>query len=178
MLRRTIHTGDSENPAVRKGFTLIEVLIATALIGLGVTALLVAAQSGTQVNMAGRDITQATYLAQEVREWTLKLPFSDPDDADAGNPPGPDGSDPLSFVDDLDDMIEVVYSPPRDASGGQISGLDGWTQRVNLEWKDPDSLLTTVSAGSSDVVRVVVTVEKDGRAVLSTGWLVTRRESE
>lgn len=178
MLWRTVRTGDCEYPAANKGFTLIEALIASVLVGVGIVALLVAAKSGTQVNMAGRNITQATYLSQEIREWTLKLPFSDPDAGDAGNPPGPDGSDPQEFVDDLDDLLDVTYSPPRDASGQAIPDADGWSQHISLQWKDPDSLGTTVTVGSSDVIRVVITIARDGHDVLSTGWLVTRRPSE
>ena len=162
----------------RRGFSLVEVAIATALLGIGIAALVVASRSSTQVNAAGRDTTQATYLAQEVREWTLKLPFSDQDPGDAGNPPGPDGSDPQQFVDDLDDLMDVTYSPPRDAEGVPMYTLAGWSQHITLEWRAPDSLGTTVAPGSTDVVRVTVTVAHNGQTVLTTGWLVTRRESE
>lgn len=161
-----------------RGFTLIEMAIATALVGMGVTALVVAARSGTQVNAAGRELTLAAYLVQEVREWTLKLPFSDQDSGDAYNPPGPDGSDPQDFVDDLDDLMGVSYSPPRDGDGYAIYNMEGWSQQIALEWRDPDSLTTTVSAGASDVIHVSVTISQNGRPLLTAGWLVTRRESE
>ena len=162
----------------RTGFSLLEVMIATVLVGIGVAALMIATQSSTQVNAAGRDITQATFLAQEIREWTLKLPFSDQDAADEDNPPGPDGLDPQTFVDDLDDLMDVTYSPPRDASGQPISGMENWSQHIALEWKNPDSLTTTVAPGFSDVIRITVAVAQQGRDVLTTGWLVTRRASE
>jgi len=157
------------------GFTIPEAIVATVLVGIGIVALVGAAKSGTQVNAVGRELTQATYLLQAVREWTLQLPFSDPDPGDAGNPPGPDGSDPQVFVDDLDDLMDVTYSPPRDASGQLLAELGGWSQHIQLEWKDPDALQTTLTPGASDVVRVVVTVARNGRTVLTGGWLVTRR---
>lgn len=158
-----------------RGFSLIEAMIATVLVGIGVAAMLVATKSATEVNAAGQEITQAGYLAQEIREWTLKLPFIDPDPGDASNPPGPDGSDPQVFVDDLDDLMNVTYSPPRDANGNAIAGMDAWSQTVTLEWKAPDSLLTTVLDGTSDIVRVNVVIARNGRTVLSAGWLVARR---
>ena len=157
------------------GFSLIEVMVAVVLVGIGVASVMVAMQSGTQVNAAGRDITQAIYLAQEVREWTLKLPFSDTDPGDADNPPGPDGSDPQTFVDDLDDLMNVTYSPPRDASSNAMGELGDWSQHIALSWRDPDDLVTEVAAGSSDCIYVTVTIGRGGRDVLSTGWLVTRR---
>ena len=159
----------------RGGFSLIEVLVAAAIVGTGVTAIMVAMQTGTEVNAAGSGVTQAAYLAQEVREWTLWLPFTDPDPGDAGNPPGPDGIDPQVFVDDLDDLLDVTYSPPRDGNGTAMTNMAGWSQHVGLEWKDPDDLTTTVSPGSSDVVRVNVTISREGKTVLTCGWLVTRR---
>jgi type II secretory pathway pseudopilin PulG len=178
MARRTMFRGRHDLPATGEGFTLAEVLIAVVLVGLGVAALMVAAQSSTQVNAAGWDLTQATYIAQEIREWTLKLPFSDPDPADAGNPPGPDGTNPQIFVDDLDDLMDVTYGPPRNGVGQAISDLGNWSELIHLDWKDPDDLCTTVVPGSSDVIRVAVTVSHNGGEVLTTGWLVVRRSSE
>ncbi len=175
---RPIHFAPPGGPKRRTGFTLIEAIIATALVGIGVASLMVAAKSSTQVNAAGREITQATYLAQEIREWTLKLPFSDPDLADQGNPPGPDGSDPQVFVDDLDDLWNVTYCPPRDGCGQAIGAMPDWSQHISLEWKDPDSLTTNVIPGLSDVIRVTVTISRGGRETLRTGWLVTRRMPE
>ena len=81
-------------------------------------------------------------------------------------------------MDDLDDLMDVTYSPPRNASGQAIAGLDGWSQHIALEWKDPDSLTSTVWPGLSDVVRVTVTISHHGREVLTTGWLAWRRVSE
>ena len=165
-------------PGGARGFTLAEVIVATAVVGIGISALMVATKSGTEVNMAGREITQATFLAQELREWTLRLPFSDQDVGDQDNPPGPDGSDPQVFVDDLDDLMGVTYSPPRDASGEAISDMDGWAQTIDLSWRDRNDLATSVAPGSSNMIYVDVTISHSGRTVLSTGWLVARRLSE
>jgi len=159
----------------RRGFTLIEAAVATAIIGLGVAAVLVSVQSGTQVNDAGRKLTVATLLAQELREWTLRLPFSDPDPEDQGNPPGPDGSDPQIFVDDLDDLMGVTYDPPRDGQGVAISDLTGWSQYIDLTWRDPADLTSIVASGTSDVIYVEVTISHKGAEILKRGWLVTRR---
>ncbi|HOF19019.1 MAG TPA: prepilin-type N-terminal cleavage/methylation domain-containing protein, partial [Phycisphaerae bacterium] len=57
-----------------EGFTLIEVAIATAIIAIGVVALVVSVGSGTRANQGGTELTQAVFLAQEIREWTLRLP--------------------------------------------------------------------------------------------------------
>ncbi|MFW6155336.1 MAG: type IV pilus modification PilV family protein [Planctomycetota bacterium] len=160
-----------------QGFTLTEVSIAMALIGVGILSLLHAMGAGTNVNAAGRELTQAAFLAQEIREWTVQLPFRDPDPDDAGNPPGPDGTSPQTFVDDLDDLMGVTYSPPRDATGTAITGMTDWSQTITLEWRTPENLLTTVTAGSSDVICVFVTIRHRGRDVHTSSWLVFDREA-
>ena len=159
----------------RSGFSLVEALVATTIVGLGAVALLTSIGSGTRVNAAGRDITQAAFLAQEMREWTMKLPFSDTDPADAGNPPGPDGSDPLVFVDDLDDMMGQTYSPPRDGQGLAISDMNDWSQTINMTWRNPADVGQTVADGASDVIRVEADISHNSVSVLTTSWLVARR---
>ena len=147
-------------------------------------ALVVAARSDTQVNAAGRELTQAVFLAQQLREWTLTLPFSDPDPQDQGNPPGSDEGDPQTFVDDLDDLMDVTYSPPMsargkpplDTTGEPMSGVDGWSQHITLTWLDGDDLTQAVTPGTSDFVRVEVNVAYRGQNMLTASWLVTRRD--
>jgi len=161
--------------SARGGFTLIEVAVATAIVGVGVTALMTSLAANTRTNRAGQSLTRAVFLAQEIREWTVKLPFSDPDPGDVGNPPGPDGSNPQTFVDDLDDLMDVTYSPPRDGLGNAITYMPEWSQTISLTWRDPDSLTTVVSPGTSDLVYVKVEISHQGQTVLTTGWLVSRR---
>lgn len=160
-----------------RGFTLVEAAIAIVVVGVGIVALMHAMASGTRINSEGQAITQAVFVAQEVREWTMRLPFSDEDPSDANNPPGPDSQSPQVFVDDLDDLMEVTYGPPRDGQGVAIADLAGWSQTIHLEWRDPGSLTTAVPDGDSDVVCVTVDVGRHGRDIHSASWLVTRRQT-
>jgi len=162
-----------------RGFTLTEVSIAMAVIGFGILSLLHAMGSGTNVNAAGRELTQAVFLAQEIREWTVQLPFRDSDSGDASNTPGPDGTSPQTFVDDLDDLMGVTYSPPRDATGTAIVGMQDWSQTISIQWRDPNSLLTAVEPRSltEEVVCVSVTVRHQGGDVLTSSWFVFDREA-
>ena len=159
----------------RLGFTLVEAICATLIVGIGAAAIMVSAASGTRVNSASQKLTQAAFLAQELREWTLSLPFTDQDESDQGNPPGPDGSDPQDFVDDLDDLMGITYSPPRDGRGIAISNMDGWSQQIDITWRDPSDLTSEVTAGTSEIVYLEATVLYDGVQVIQTGWLVAER---
>ena len=158
-----------------KGFSLAEVVVATVLIGLGIVALLGATVAGTRSNDAGLRITQAVFLAQEIREWTLGLPFSDLDSGDAANPPGPDGSDPQVFVDDLDDLMNVTYSPPRNGQGSPLADMTAWSETLTLTWVSPADLQSPVAPGSSSLIYVQVDLSYQGKSKLVTGWLVARR---
>lgn len=157
------------------GFSLIEAAAATIILGLGVAALLSAVAAGTRAHGAGREITHATTLAQEVREWTLKLPFYDPQGG-GGSSPGSEEGDPQSFVDDLDDLMDVTFCPPRDGQGLPITDMTGWSQTITLSWRDVNNLTSTVTAGTSDAVEVQVQVRHNQKTILTTEWLVVRRD--
>ena len=162
----------------RVGFSLIEIAVATAIVGIALAALLVSVGSNTRVNDAGRKLTEAILLAQEIREWTLALPFSDPDPGDADNPPGPDGSSPQTFVDDLDDLMGVTYSPPRNGQGYAMYDMQGWSQTISMTWHDPADISQAVTPGSSDLIRVQVDVAYRGNPVMASSWLVTRPDTD
>ena len=159
--------------------TLIEIMVATAIIGIGVAAMMVASTSTTQISAADRKLTQAIFLAQEIREWTIKLPFSDPEPAHQSNPPGPDsGENPQTTVDDLDDLMGVTYSPPRDGQGMAIPDMVGWAQKLTLTWRKTSDLTQVVTAGTSDIVNVQVEISYKGKNILTTNWLVNRRHQQ
>ena len=160
----------------REGFSLAEAVLATSIVGIGIAALLTSVGAGTRTNAAGRDMTQATFLAQEFRELTLKLPWSDPDLADQGNPPGSDGAAPETFVDDLDDLLNgVTYTPPRNGYFGQITDMPGWSQQVTFTWRSPSNPATVVSPGPTDLVHIQMDVLYNGNTTLTTGWLTAKK---
>ena len=156
-----------------KGFTLLEVLMTAIILGVCITALMAGMASNSQVNSAGSEISQAVLFAQDIREWTMSLPFRDPDPAEASNPPGPDGSSPQVFVDDLDDLMNVTFSPPRDSQGKPLSDMSDWSQTITLTWRSLTDPTQTVPAGSTTIVNVNVSISHYGVEVLSSSWLKT-----
>ena len=151
----------SGSPKARGAFSLIEVALATIIVGIGILAVVAGLGAGSRVNDAGRDLTQAVFLADEIREWTVRLPFSDPN-----------GGTSLSS---LYNANGVTYSPPQDGLGQSISGMTGWSQVLMLSWRDPNRLNTTVSPNSSTVINANVSVRFQGKEVLAANWLVAKR---
>jgi Tfp pilus assembly protein PilV len=67
--------------------TLIEVLLTTALLSMGLLAVANMQMVSMRVNVTSANLTQATLAAQEVAEWIMSLPFTDPllmDETDPG----------------------------------------------------------------------------------------------
>ena len=155
----------------RVGMSLVEVAIATSVLGIGVAALMVSTSSSTSVNDAGTKLNQAVFLAQEIREWTMGLSFVDPEEPN--NPLGADAGD--GSTDDLDDLMDSVLSPPKDGAGWIISDLPNWSQTITLSWRDTSDLASIVPDGTSDAVYVQVDIACRGDDILTTGWLVLRR---
>ncbi len=155
------------------GFTLIEVAIATAIIGIAVVALMTAVGSSTRINGAGRALAQAVILTENIREFSIKLPYFDPDLTEAGAIGAESGE---TVIDDLDDLHRT-FTTPIDSQGNAISGLANWRQVVTVQWVD-DSDLTTVSATGKDAVVVSVEIQLNLKPVYSTSWLVAKRETE
>ena len=173
---RTPRSARRRSAPSRGGFSLIEALVGTGVIGLGIVALLSATVAGTRTCDGSRKLTQAVFLSQEIREWTLGLPFSDPDPGHAANPPGPDGADPQVFVDDLDDLMNVTYSPPRNGQGSPLSDMVGWSETITLTWRDPNTLQSSIAAGGSDIIHVHLDLSFQGTEVHSVGWFVARSQ--
>ena len=143
------------------GFSLIEVALASAIIGIGILALVASLGAASRINGAGRDLTRAIFLADEIREWTVQLPFTDPNN-------GPSLSS-------LYNASGVTYSPPKDGSGQSITGMTGWSQKLTLTWRDPNSFTHTVSPGTSSVINVAASIRLQGKEVFATNWLVAKR---
>ncbi len=160
-----------------KGFCLIEVAVAVCVVGLGMASLMAATGACTRAREGGSRLSKAVCLAQEIREWTVRLPFSDPDELDAGNPPGADAYDPQGGADDLDDLMGATFDPPRNGQGSSMGDMVGWSQTMTLTWVTPYRL-TEVQPGESDTVRVQVNVRHDGQDVFSTEWIIARRTGQ
>jgi prepilin-type N-terminal cleavage/methylation domain-containing protein len=155
----------------RGGFTLIEAAVATAIIGVGATALLVSVKSNTQANDGGRLLTDAVFLAQEIREWSMKLAFVDPQAPTAAA--GADGND-NGVPDDIDDLMGKSYCPPRDGQGNAMTGMNSWTQKVYVEYRDPADL-RVATAASRDVAAMKVEIYYCGRLIHTANWIAAKR---
>lgn len=102
------------------GFTLIETMMATIIIGVGVLAMVDAQTAFIRSNSWSSHAASATYLANEIRELTRHMPKHDPvnglfieDDGEGGilHGWGPDaGEITVDDFDDIDDFDGITFS--------------------------------------------------------------------
>ncbi len=141
----------TKNNKRRSGFTLIETLFASLLLGLVIAALAAASGSFTMANGYGVDLSTAEFLIEEVRERTANV--------------------------DVDTLLASydgqTFSPPVDVSGADMTDFGQFGQQVEIDYVASGDFANTVT-GPTDFVRVTVTVTKGSQPISSTSWIRAR----
>jgi len=153
------------------GFSLIEVLIAVVLVGLSITALVVASGSFTQANSVGADLSTAEFLVEQIRELTTLLPVVDPETMTTTFGPEEAG---LAAYDDIDDFDTATFSPPIGANRATLGDLAGFSQEVTVQNIDASNFDLVVADHSSAFLRIIVNVRHNGELVSSASWIRAR----
>jgi prepilin-type N-terminal cleavage/methylation domain-containing protein len=152
-----------------RGFTLVEVLVATAIMGMLFVALMEAFKVGLQMLEYSQRVTIASSLAEEIHQMTLTLPLDDPESPGAWGLELGEGAAPYDDVDDLDGL---VFTPPVNADGMAIAGLGDYQQEVTVVSVSDQDFDQVVGDGTSGVSRVTVLVTCQGDEVCRMSWLV------
>ena len=130
-----------------RGFTLLEAMLATVIIGLGVVAMSQLLATGTMSNLEGAELTTGVNLARNVREKCLNVKFA--------NMPALNGT---------------TYNPAIDSTGASITGITNWTQAIAVTPVDPNRLTLNITDASPDAIRATVTVSHNGKKVCDLSW--------
>jgi len=138
---------------LRRGFTLIEAAIVTAIVGIGIVGVLELLCAGTMANMDSAQLTTAVYLANNIDEMMQGKTYS-------------------TLKSTYDNR---TYDPPVDATGGALSGFSGWKQVVSVKYVD-HNLLTSIVPDSQvePTSRITVTVLHNGYAIYTASWVVVQ----
>jgi prepilin-type N-terminal cleavage/methylation domain-containing protein len=158
----TRHTG-------RPGFTLVEVLVASAIMGLLFVGLMEAFKVGLQMLQQSQRVIIASTLAEEIHQMTLTLPLDDPEEPGSW---GLEVGEAFAPCDDVDDLDASSFSPPVNADGVPISGLGDYRQEVFVVSVSEQDFDAVVADGTSGVSRVTVRVTCQGDQVFEMSWLV------
>lgn len=165
-MRRPCRNNQAARYRARSGFTLMETALATVIIGVGVLALLESQQAFMRSNNWSTHSATGTYLANEIRELTRRLPKHDPvtglwlqvvgGDA-VLNGWGPDTNESVvGDFDDIDDFDGLTFGSAGDTdpSDGDLPGpIDAFGQII------PEIL----ASGA-------VLTDEEGNALSLQGW--------
>ena len=132
----------------KNGFTLIEILVATILIGLAVTALIGANQAFTSANGVAVELSTAEFLIEQIRERLATREYI-----------------ALGAFDD------ASFSPPIDIAGQQLSDFSGFTQQITVENVNATNFDQVVVDNASSFVRITVKILCNNREISSVSWL-------
>jgi type II secretory pathway pseudopilin PulG len=148
--------------------TLVEVMVATVLIGIALSAMVGANGYITQINRAGCDLSVAESLLEHIKEKTEALPVVDPETSNAQL--GPEEAD-WTLYDDLDDFDGASFCPPIDARGNVLNQWSTFTQQVVVQNVKVDDMATSVADLASNFYRVTVTILHQQKPVTSGSWI-------
>ena len=154
------------------GFTFIEVLIATLLVGLAIASLMVANRAFTTANDVGTDLSTAEFLVEQIKELTALLPVIDP--LTGTTTFGPESGENLASYDDLDDFDGASYSPPINADRSVLNDYANFSQQVTVENVSDSNFEQVVTDHSSYFVRITVSVYQNSQLITSASWLRAR----
>ncbi len=136
--------------ARKKGFTLVEVLIAVLLLGVAIATLMAANTVFTQANGAGATLATSEFLIEQIRERTAMMHYTQ-----------------LAALDN------VTYSPPINGAGGTINDLSTFSQVVVVENVSPADMTLVVADNTSDFSRITVSVTQNGNVISTAYWIRT-----
>jgi type II secretory pathway pseudopilin PulG len=147
-------------PAVtglRKGFTLIEAAIVTAIVGIGIVGLLELIAAGSMANRQAAELTMAINLAANVTEMMQ-------------------GKDYDTLMATYDNK---TYTIVKDGRGNDLKDagnnplFPNWKQVVDLEYVQP-GLLTSPAPDPKVTMRVTAKIYHHDLLVYTSRWIVAR----
>ena len=135
------------------GFTLAEVLICSVIVLIGFMALVAAFGTESVSVQRGEDATVATFLADEIRDMALQMPFTD-----------------------VLALNGTTYSPVI-LSTGQTDQRTNWSQVVAVTPVSATNLNQVMAAGASTAARMTVDVRANGRSVLQQTYYIFKLDA-
>lgn len=151
------------------GFTLVEILVTAAIIGIVFVTLIESYRTGLRMLEQSEHMAVATNLAEQVHEVTLTLPLADPDEPLNW---GLEADETPACPDDVDDLDGQTFSPPISSTGSVMSDLADYRQEVTVESVADTDFNTIVADGASNTARVSVRIAWREDEICRVSWIV------
>ena len=168
----------------RKGFTLIEIVLAIFIIGVALVTLLSMFSMGLKGDVFAREMTIASTLAQELMEEIKSQEFEEPrPDTPVFGPetagrtrlePTVAAASDRTFYDDVDDYDNWSKSPPEEIDGTSLADFSLYTRSVEVRNVANQDYTSEQGDGTTDSKRVTVTISKGGNDLVNLTTVVVR----
>ncbi len=157
----------------RKGFTLIEILIALVILSMGIAMLITMFTVGMDGVIANQVRTQATNLAQDLMDEIMGKEFWDPQTQSATFGHEENYRSEYDDVDDYSDWKNKI--PPLDVMGSSVgTAYADFTRSVSVAFVSAYDLQTPMGTGANTPCkRIIVYVEHSDIATVSLYGLKT-----
>jgi len=142
-------SNEHRTSSTENAFSLIEVLIATILVGLAIVALIAANSSFTKAGAAGTELSTAQFLIEQIRERTALVDYADLHNTFDG----------------------AIFSPPISAGGEVLNHFAEFSQQVTVVNVSASDFEQVVDDGSSDFIRVTAKVLLNSRQICAASWI-------
>ncbi len=143
-------------PRGESGFTLIEILIAIAILAFGLLAVATMQVTGIRTNASANSMSQGLTLAQDKVEELMSLPYDHLDMLDSDG----DGTNQDTDNDGTDDDGgNFGLDDTEDGGGNIIADYSDVNGRYTTYW----NVVINEPATNSKIVRVIVTWTEKGR---------------
>ncbi|QDV74269.1 type IV pilus modification PilV family protein [Botrimarina mediterranea] len=152
----------------RRANTLIEVVVATTLVGVVLVAALETLGGATRTYQESATTAEAWALAERYAAEIMAKPYEDPQGSVVFGTESNDGvvstRDQLDDVDDYEDWYE---SPPQSSDGVDLTGYDGWIVEIIVTHchSTPSGSVINVAGSDQGVKRIQVRVSD------AQGWV-------
>lgn len=162
------HHPITRSGGTRRAFTLIEAMIVTVIVGVGIVGTLQLLAVGSQSNVYGAEVATAINLANNVRELSLNLDYFDPQQPTIWATKEAS----LASYDDVLDLDGCSFSPPVDARRQLLSAYSSWTQSITVQTVQLSNLATTrPNTTTEPSARVTVRILHNQKEVYRTSWI-------
>ena len=146
----------------RRGFTLVEAAIVTAIVGFCIVGVLELMAAGTMANTDAAETTTAMGLASNIHERALSVKYQDIFTTFNDKSYGP----PVSGV-----------GGPIDGKGNALTDMAGWQQVVDIKYVDPNALTVDVPDTQEEpMARITVSIVRNSKLVFTTSWFAAAPE--
>ena len=135
------------------GFTLIEILVAIVLLGIGIAAIVGSNAAFTQQSAQAGQLSTAEFLIEQIRELTALIPANDPNQASI-----------YSFDGD-------TFNPPIDSQQRPLANFSAYSQVVTVDYVSATNFQQIVADNSSDFVGITVKILYNGSEISQAKWI-------